>query len=335
MSEQTPVGLVLGSHMLPEEIRPIAELAEAGGYGELWFSEDCFFAGAMSGVTAALSATTEIPVGVGIVSAVTRHPAITAMELATMSRLYPGRVLPGIGLGVPAWLDQMGLRPKSQLTALRECVSGLRRLLDGEQISSAGQVFDFQDVVLTHKPNERLPIYMGLTGEKGLRLSGEIADGTILSVLAGVDYIRWARQRIEEGQAEAGRDDHHRVVAYVLYSVDEDGAAAREAVRDVTAFYLEAMPKNALSQVYGITDEVGAMLRSGGAAAVAREMPDQWLEDLAIAGTPAECAAKITAFLDAGADAVGLWLFPLERARELAELTAHEVLPRLNAPSIA
>jgi len=92
---RSPVGLVLGSHMAPEDIVPMSQLAERLGFGELWFSEDCFFTGAMSSVTAALGATRELPVGIGIVSAVTRHPALLAMELAAMSRLYPGRVRPG------------------------------------------------------------------------------------------------------------------------------------------------------------------------------------------------------------------------------------------------
>jgi hypothetical protein len=34
-----------------------------------------------------------------------------------------------------------------------------------------------------------------------LRLSGEVADGSVLFVSAGLDYIRWASVRIEEGRA--------------------------------------------------------------------------------------------------------------------------------------
>ena len=216
-SPRSPIGLVLGSHMSPEDIVPMSQLAERLGFGELWFSEDCFFTGAMSSVTAALAATRELPVGLGIVSAVTRHPALLAMEIAAMSRLYPGRVLPGVGLGAPLWLRQMGLMPRSPLTALRECVTNLRRLLAGEEVTFAGEIFTFEDVALTYRPSETLPIYMGLVNEKGLRLSGEIADGTVLSVLAGVDYIRWAREQIAAGMLPSGRTGHHQVTTYVLY----------------------------------------------------------------------------------------------------------------------
>jgi alkanesulfonate monooxygenase SsuD/methylene tetrahydromethanopterin reductase-like flavin-dependent oxidoreductase (luciferase family) len=312
--------------MPPERILRIARRSEELGLGELWFSEDCFFAGAFAGIAAALGATDEIPVGLGVASAVTRHPALLAMECATLSRLHPGRFWPGVGLGVPFWLQQMGLMPRSPLRAVRECVDGVRRLLAGEELSEEA-TFTFEQVALTHLPDEQLPIYLGMVGPKGLELSGGIADGSVLSVLAGVDYVRFARERIAAGAAAAGRAaEPHRVVTYVLYSVDGDGAAAREAVREATAFYLTAMPDNALSEVYGIQPRLQELVAAG---TLAQELPAAWLDDLAVAGSPDEAAAKIRALLDAGSDSVCLWLFPLDRSEEVLELTAREVLPRL------
>ncbi len=323
------MGVVLGSHMTPESIGRSAQQAERLGFGELWFSEDCFFTGAGAGITAALDATAELPVGMGIVAAMTRHPALLAMEIATISRLHPGRLRAGVGLGVPLWLEQMGLMPRSPLTALRECVTGVQRLLAGENVTEAGSVFTFDGVELTHKPKERVPMYMGLVNAKGLQLSGEIADGTVLSVLAGVDYISYAREHIGLGQARGARAGEHAVTTYVLYACDRDGRKAKEALREVTAFYLEAMPDNALGQVYGIVDEVADMLSRGGAATVAREMPEAWLDDLVIAGDPDEVSDKLRAFLAAGSDSIGLWPFPLDQGDAVLELTARDVLPRL------
>jgi len=312
--------------MVPDRIVRTARRAEGLGFGELWFSEDCFFAGAFAGLAAALAATDDVPVGLGVASAVTRHPALLAMECATLSRLHPGRFRPGVGLGVPYWLQQMGLMPRSPLGAVRECVDSLRRLLSGEQLSAEG-LFTFERVELTHLPEEELPIFLGMVGPKGLELAGSIADGSVLSVLAGVDYVRWARERIAAGAAAAGRTSApHQVATYVLYSVDADGAAAREAVRSATAFYLEAMPDNALSDVYGIQPQLQELLAAG---TLADELPAAWVEDLAVAGDPDEVARKIRGLLDAGSDSVCLWLFPLDRSEEVLELTAREVLPRL------
>ncbi len=326
VSDRSPVGIVLGSHMPPERIAQTARHAEELGFGELWFSEDCFFAGAFAGMAAALGATERLPVGLGVASAVTRHPALLAMECATLSRLYPGRFWPGIGLGVPFWLQQMGLMPRSPLGAVRECTVSLRRLFAGEELTEQG-LFDFDAVSLTHRPAEDLPMYLGMVGPKGLQLAGEIADGTVLSVLAGVAYVNWARERIAEGAGAAGRaESPHRVATYVLYSVDHDGQAAREAVREATAFYLTAMPDNALSDVYGIQPQLQELLAAG---ALELELPPAWLEDLAVAGDPEEVAAKIRALLEAGSNSVCLWLFPLDRGEDQLRLTAREVLPRI------
>lgn len=325
-----PVGLVLGSALAPEEITDVARLGEELGYGELWFAEDYFFTGGISGATAAFGATTRIPIGLGIVSAMVRHPGLLAMELATVSRIYPGRFIPGIGLGVPDWLRQMGLYPKSQLTAMRECVTATRRLLDGEELTIDGQVFHFDNVKLTHPPTEYVPLYMGVVGPKMLQLSGEIADGTVVSVLAAPSYVRWCRERVGEGAKRAGRDDrHHRIVTFVLYAVDADARQAKDSVRDILAFYLATMAQSALMQVYGNAEQLLEMVERGGPETVAREMPDAWLDDLVVAGDPDECAAKIRAFLDAGSDSVILFPTPTSRVREIVRLSAQEVLPKI------
>src|SRR5690606_2913087 len=125
---------------------------------------------------------------------------------------------------VPAWLDQMGLRPDSPLSTVRECVTALRTLLDGGRLDSASGRFVHDGVQLTYPVPGRLPLQLGVAGPKMLQLSGEIADGTLLSVLASVDYVRWAREQIAVGARRAGRDVHgHEVTTFALCTVDEDG----------------------------------------------------------------------------------------------------------------
>jgi alkanesulfonate monooxygenase SsuD/methylene tetrahydromethanopterin reductase-like flavin-dependent oxidoreductase (luciferase family) len=139
--------------------------------------------------------------------------------------------------------------------------------------------------------------------------------------------VRWARERIAAGAATAGRPETpHRVVTYVLYSVDRAGRAAREAVREATAFYLTAMPDNALSEMYGIQPHLQELIAGG---TLAEGMPAAWLDDLAVAGDPDEVAAKIRALLDAGSDSVCLWLFPLDDLENVLEQTGREVLQRI------
>jgi 5,10-methylenetetrahydromethanopterin reductase len=327
---RAPVGVVFGSVTPPELIARTARRAEELGFGELWFSEDCFFSGGMSGLAQILAATREVPVGAGAVSVATRHPAITAMEFAGLARTHPGRVVPGVALGVRAWLTQMGVLPPAPLAAVRETVAVLRELFAGKEVTFTGTAHRLTGVRLDHPPPGPLPIHVAAVNEKALRLSGEIADGTILSVLAGPAYVRWARERVAEGARRAGRDpDAHRVTTFALYAVDADAHRARAAVRDAVALFLSAERDSALVRVPGFADAVHELVGAGDPGSLAARIPDRWLDEFAVAGDPAHCARRLRELLEAGSDAVGLWLFPTDRAEEVAELTAREVLPAL------
>ena len=99
-------------------------------------------------------------------------------------------------------------------------------------------------------------------------------------------------------------------------------------MRGPLGFYKSTGP-NALTDIYGNSDEIEALLAKHGAESLAEHMPNRWVEDLTIAGTPEECADKIRAFGEAGADTVALFPLPTERVDALVELTAREVLPIL------
>jgi alkanesulfonate monooxygenase SsuD/methylene tetrahydromethanopterin reductase-like flavin-dependent oxidoreductase (luciferase family) len=323
---------VLGSILAPEHLREAAAAGERLGFGQLWMAEDCFTCGGISGAAAVLAATSQIPVGLGIVNAMIRHPALLAMEVATLARIYPERLVPAIGLGLPDWLRQLGVYPPSPVGALGECVRSVRALLAGEELTASGH-FHFDRVQLSYPIP--VPLHMGVMGPKMLAVSGEIADGTVLSVLASPAYVTWARERIAEGARRAGRTGHHGVSTFALFAVDEDGERARELMRPVLAFFLDTVKHSTLVRALGIADEL-LELAADGPEALAAAMPDEWLEDLAIAGDPAECARKIELLLAAGSDTVELFPAPPERASELIALAAEKVLPNVGrAPAQA
>lgn len=327
MSSNT--GLVIGSSVGPESLAGAAARAEQAGFSELWLAEDFFFTGGISGANIALGATSGIQVGLGVVSAVVRHPALLAMEIATTARAHPGRFQPGIGLGVPAWMRQMGLMPDSPLSAVRECVSSVRALLDGEKLTKGGKVFDFDAVELVYPQDDHIPLHLGVIGPKMLELSGEVADGSILSVAAGVDYIQWARERIAAGQEKAGRADDHHLTVFAICAVGDDATAAKRQARHTLAFYKAAGGRNALTDVAGISDDLMDMVSRGGAETVEAEMPDTWVEDLTVSGTPDEVADKIRKLFDAGADSVALFPALGSDVDTMIDVGATKILPAL------
>jgi alkanesulfonate monooxygenase SsuD/methylene tetrahydromethanopterin reductase-like flavin-dependent oxidoreductase (luciferase family) len=321
------IGLVLGSQNAPEDIAALARLGESSGFDELWIAEDYFFTGGIACATAALAATERIPVGLGVVSAMVRHPAVLAMECSSLARMFPGRFRPGIGLGLPVWVKQMGLYPSSQLTATRECVEALRDLLDGASVDRQGASFAFDQVQLAY-PAASVPIFTGALGPRMMELSGSIADGTIGSIFASVEYVRWSRELIAAGRAAAGRTGPHPFACLAICCVDLDGARARETLRPIMAFYLSVLADSPLIEVYGIRDELAALLE-GGVDHLAAEMPDRWLDDLAVVGDPDESAAQIERLAEAGADSVDLFPLPAGRSEEIIRVAAKELLPRI------
>ncbi len=323
----SPVGVFLHGTTPAPDLAEMCRLVEDLGYGELWLAEDCYMLAGFSSTAIALQATRDIRVGLGAVASVTRHPAITAMEAATLANAFPGRFTLAIGHGPDVWTKQMGVYPGSILGAMRECVGGLRRLLDGETIQEKGNHFAFDNIGLLH-PAKQLPILIAVIGPKSIALTGEIADGLVVSVLAGPKYVAHAREQLEQAMAQAGRSGAAQLPVYALASVSRDRKEARASARAAVAFYLAIVGPTLMTGVYGANDDLETMLERGGADLIEREMPDEWLDWLAICGEPDECAERIKALLDAGATSVDLSFVPAAATRDQMELTASEILPK-------
>ncbi|WP_033290204.1 LLM class flavin-dependent oxidoreductase [Amycolatopsis jejuensis] len=303
------LGMLLGSTTPPEEIGKYAAEAESAGYGELWIPEDYFFLGGIAGAALALGATARIPVGIGVMSSVVRHPALLAMELATLARAYPGRLIPGLGHGVPAWTAQMGLTQRSPMSALRETITGVRALLNGETVDDEGRFATFRQVALTHPVPEPLPLFTGVLGDKGLDLTGRLADGLLVSALAPVEYVRAARQKLDAAAEAAGRTDRVTISVLLAANVTRDPsrvADVRAALKPVLAFYLAATGPGPLTGAAGANEQLADLLSRGGPEVVAAEMPDEWLDLFGLVGDQDTARARIGEYLAAGADNVSL-----------------------------
>ena len=300
------VGIQIGASTPPSELGGIAAEAEALGYGEIWLAEDYFELGGIASAGIALAATERIPVGLGIVAGVVRHPAVTAMEFATLGRAYPGRFLGGIGHGVPGWVRQMGIEPASPMRALREAVASTRILLDGEELTEAGEYFTFNDVRLDDVPDEPVPLYLGVHGPASLRLSGELADGTLLGWFSSPGYVAWARERIDEGRRRASRGDPHQLATLCLLSLsDDDGPSAGRALSRWATPMLTQMVGSAQFTTSPEGAELRAFLESQDAEEPA-DIPPDLLNRFVAAGDTASCATTIRGLLDGGADRVVL-----------------------------
>ncbi|MCP3012350.1 LLM class flavin-dependent oxidoreductase [Nocardiopsis dassonvillei] len=218
----TELGAVFRPQLPPERLRSVARAADEAGLDQLWVWEDCFLESGVAAASAALAWTENLTVGVGLLPVPLRNVALTAMETATLHRLFPGRVRIGVGHGVQDWMAQVGARPDSPLTLLREHLDALRALLAGERVTSRGRYVTLDDVALDYPPTTPAPVLAGARGPRTLHLSGQAADGTILDAAAGVDGVRRARQLVDQGREAAGRPGHHPVTVYLLTATGPD-----------------------------------------------------------------------------------------------------------------
>lgn len=219
----TTLGAIFLPSNPPERLPALARAADEAGLEQLWLWEDCFLNSGIAATAAALASTTRLKVGIGILPVPFRNVALAAMEIATLHRLFGDRAIIGLGHGVQDWMEQVGVRAASPMTLLREYTTALRALLDGERVTTAGRYVKLDGVALDWVPVSAPELLIGATGPKTLALSGELADGTILTGGTSPEGVRAAKRHI------AAERPHELVV--FLPAATGPGAAERLAAQ--------------------------------------------------------------------------------------------------------
>jgi len=307
------VGMCFDRSLPAPFVIEVAEALEAAGVDQLWVIEDCFYTAGISLAATALARTERLRVGLGILPAVARNPAVTAMELATLANLAPGRLLAGIGHGVQEWMEQMGARTPSPLTTLEEVITVVRRLLHGETVTFEGREVTMRDVTLDAAPAVTPPVLAGVSGPKSLALAGQIADGVVLAEGAGPTFVRQAI-------SSAGPPDPFRVSVFTALGVADDAATAHRIMAPFVAGLLEGGGAAVLAHPH--IEEIQERFRARGVDGIA-DMPSDWWIELGAIGDFDDAVRHAEALVDAGADDVRFLPGPtVDLAREdLAHVT--------------
>lgn len=232
MDTGSPVlGLILPPDVPPARLVPLAREAEAAGVPEVWLWEDCFAESGIAPAAAILAATERIRVGIGLLPVPLRAVALTAMELATLARMFPARLLPGVGHGVLEWMGQAGVRVASPLTLLDEHATALRALLAGEEVTTSGRYVSLDRVALRWPPAPAPPLLIGGQRPKTLALAGRLGDGVILTGQLPPQVTERSVATARAARDEAGVEGPFEVVQLAEAPAD----ASADAVRDLAA----------------------------------------------------------------------------------------------------
>lgn len=231
----------------------LARAAEAAGFDQFWVSDDLFLRGVWPILSACAVATTRIALGTCIVNPYTTHPAEIAMQAVALDELSGRRALLGVGAGAGDFLRWVGLAQQRPLTRTAETLDALRRLFAGERVPLEGcELHGWSDEAYMRCPTRPIPLYLGATGPKMLRLIGAAADGG-LPLLFPPEHYATVMSHIQAGAAQSGRAiDQIDVAACIWVSVSDDRAAAADVLREKIAYYGHALSELILSNL-GLT----------------------------------------------------------------------------------
>ena len=295
-----------------------AKRAEELGFGTAWVPEDPFYRGAFALGSAVACGTSKIKIGLGVLNPYTRHPALTAMEFAALDEAADGRAILGIGAGLKDWIEGRLKIPYTRPTAaMRESIEIIRRFFRHEEVTYTGRIFQTEKIKMSFKPvRAEIPIYLGVIGPKNCELTGEVADGLLLSVMSSPAYVKFAIEHVKRGLAKSGRDAREFPVgAYVLSSISEDERAARDRLRPLVAFFISLMAPQPNTPIFAAAGLPADTIRAFGESFARGKVPvdmvtDEMLDTFTIAGSPARCRDNLARLIEAGITAPVLFEVP-------------------------
>jgi len=345
------IGVLQLSMEPAQETLAMAKACEDAGFDTFWIAEaypwwrkHSFEARSSTAILAVIAAQTKrIQLGWGIISPYTRHPVQIAMEARVMQDLAGDRFLLGLGAS-KIFMKEIGEGEGEKVgpaTVMRESIEIIRGVLEGDAFDYRGKVFAASVPPLrsdAHVPRKIPPVYVAGTGPAMQKLGGSLGDGLLTASITTPAFVRYSKKNMEEGAAKVGRDPSQLIVGCVIVgSIGHDSKKGKEGAREQAAMYLANKVQNikgsadVLLESAGITfDElqpVADAMERGGRKAAAQAVSDELLRKVCpIAGTPAECIAKIEEYRDAGCTHIMLEIWGDDRTGQ-AKLFGDAVLP--------
>jgi 5,10-methylenetetrahydromethanopterin reductase len=285
--------------------------AEQRGFEAVWQAESRLVRDAIVPMAAYAAVTKRIKVGSGVINNWTRNIGLLAATYLTLDDLAPDRILCGIG----AWWDPLarnvGIQRKKPLTAMRETVTVLRRLLNMERVTFHGEFVHVDgielDVVHGRREPRCVPILIGATGDQMMEMTGEIADGVVLNYCVPPVYNDRALELLERGARKAGRTlDSVDRPQLVVCSVDYSHAKAIDSTRMLLCQYLAQQPH--IAKASGVTEEVICRIQSILGWPATKEqinqakhlVPEELIDAITASGTPEEARSKVAEYRKRG-----------------------------------
>ena len=319
----------------------LSRRVEDAGLDHIWVADERFYRDAFVTLTLVACHTRRVRFGVLVTDPYIRHPALTAVAAASVDEVSGGRMILGLGAGLSGF-KQLGIERVRPARAIKEAITLINRLTRSERdVTFEGDLVRFHGGHLNFAPVRRTPIYVAGRGPRVLEVAGEVADGVVIGSFASERGITRALGHVERGAQRAGRPlSDLATVSWLYTAISADREEARRRVRKGVAVAMwgsrdilpelgvtlpPALTRYMADHAYSAADEV--------ISEVARQLPDDLLDDLSVAGTADEVAARLVNIARLGIGQAALWLFPAPggRLEDALEPLVDDVLPRVRA----
>ena len=285
--------------------------AEKRGFESVWQAESRLVRDAIVPMAAYAAVTERIKVGSGVINNWTRNIGLLASTFLTLDDLAPSRIICGIG----AWWDPLtknvGIDRSKPLTAMKETLLVLKRLLAMERVTFHGEFIHVDgielDVVHGRKEPRNVPVFIGATGDKMMEMAGEIADGVVLNYCVPPEYNIKALEMLERGAKTSGRSlDSIDRPQLVVCSVDDDAEKAIDTTRELLTQYLAQQPH--IAKASGVAQDVVEKIQAILGWPATHEqiqkakhlVPEELIHRITASGTPENARKKVQEYIDNG-----------------------------------
>src|SRR6266540_176109 len=303
-----PIGFGLAARGSVSDAVAWAEHARRAGLDSVWVHDSYFERDAVTYASAIASRVAGVRVGLGALNPLTRHPVVVAMPVSAIDDMAPGRVILGMGTGLPLRLAQMGIpyRREAAVESVSQAIDTMRALWSGERVPPGTP--GVPPVQPMFPPVHRVPIYVAAYRSAFLRLAGQKADGYLARPAESIASLRKLLAVMRAAAVAAGRPEGAvEVAGYLLTLVDASRRAAlNRAKREPFVIYMMSVQSDLAMRRAGLDpelkDRVGAAWRAEDYHAAANLIPDELLDAFMLCGTREEVAARAAAYHQAGMD---------------------------------
>jgi probable F420-dependent oxidoreductase len=285
-----------------EEALAIAEAAGAIGLTGLWIGEMTTF-DAFALATAIGTRVPGLQLKVGPLPIGVRTPVSIALGASSVAELTGCPVDVALGASSPVIVGGWHDREWSHCAArMGETIECLRPILRGERADHAGRYVSSHGFRLRHPlPHSRIGI--GAFGPRMMQLAARLADEVVLN-LATPQRVSHVRRQLRQQADALGRTPPHLTV-WVPVAVRPGEAALRQLANQL-AVYLAPPGYGEMFCELGFVDVVERARSGARRSELVAVVPIELSEQLAALGTPEQVAARLQAYLRAGADTVAV-----------------------------